>query len=160
MEQAGATEMEDGAVQEGALEDEALLGQADFVGIAKAVVQEIAPFFDLQKQVGDLKSALNGQMVATKEEAQPTSINPAPVAQKAVDQPTLESLMAEVTALRATVKSLQGDQPAAAGARATQSAETVVATTDPLMAGYKAVTDDPQNVVNSFLNGFQGFPRQ
>jgi hypothetical protein len=36
----------------------------------------------------------------------------------------------------------------------------VVATTDPLMAGYKAVTDDPQNVVNSFLNGFQGFPRQ
>jgi hypothetical protein len=158
MEQAGATEMEDGAAQEGALEDEALLGQADFVGIAKAVVQEIAPFFDLQKQVGDLKSALNGQMVATKEEA--PKAEPVVVVQKAADQPTLESLMAEVTALRATVKSLQGDQPVAAGARATQSAETVVATTDPLMAGYKAVTDDPQNVVNSFLNGFQGFPRQ
>lgn len=171
MEQAGATEMEDGAAQEGALEDEALLGQADFVGIAKAVVQEIAPFFDLQKQVGDLKSALNGQMVATKEDGLGTGhqavgstgdgriSHPVAVAQKDAE-PTIAELLSQVQALTATVKSLQGDQPVAAGARATQSAETVVATTDPLMAGYKAVTDDPQNVVNSFLNGFQGFPRQ
>lgn len=140
---------------ESALEDEAILGPADFAGIARAVIEGITPFFDLQKQVGDLKNAFNGQMVATKEPVNPAPAPVAPiaVAQKAAD-PTLESLMAEVTALKTSLKQIQSDQPIAAG-RATQSAETVVAATDPLLNGYKAVTDNPVGVVDRFMTDWK-----
>lgn len=158
------------------MEDEALLGPADYAGIAEAVVGKMIPFFDLHKQVGDLKQAFGSlqqpAQVATKEglgtghqaigstgdgRIQP-AFNPmatlnAHLATKAAEPTALEALQAQIASLTATVKSLQDDAPLAAG-RATQSAETVIQADNPLLNGYKAVADDPDSIVANFMNGF------
>jgi hypothetical protein len=73
----------------------------------------------------------------------------APVAAPAFDP---SGLLNEITALKATVAALQGDMPQAA--RASQSAETAVAPTDPLLNGYKDVSSDPEGVIAGFMKGF------
>lgn len=157
---AGATEQADGEAEEG-LDD--LLSDGDVNRVAQAVVALIQPLFDIHKQVGELKGALGGmapQAQTTKEPDQNTIadlIAQYQASQQTVKQaqPSTADLQARIAQMEQTIKTLQGDQPLAAGSRATQSAETIVAATDPLMSGYKSVTDNPDGIVASFMNGFR-----
>lgn len=176
MIEAGETEAEDGEMD---MADEPLLGPSDLAAIEKVLRAIIEPMFEIQKQVGDLKSVLSGmgtgQAVATKaEQPDQNAIAQMIAAYQASNQtvkqaaetiqatrgtgeaqPSTAELMAQIAQLQQTVKTLQGEQPLAATNRASQASETVVGADNPLMAGYKEVGDDPQSVVDSFLNGFR-----
>lgn len=173
MIEAGTTELDDGLADEGLeMDDGPLLAPADIQAIAAAVLEAITPIFDIQKQIGELKSALGG-VPATKQAAivaQPAipataqTIVPAPqpavqVVETVKQVSPLEAIQAQVAELQATVKALKGDLPEAASSRPTQSADTVVSADSQLLAGYKGVGvgDSPEEKVKAFLAGFPGF---
>jgi hypothetical protein len=163
MIEAGETEEADGEAE---LDVEDLLSDGDVRRVAAAVIEGLSPFFDIQKQVGELKGALGGMapQAHTTKEAPPTDpqamiaqmIAASQASNQTVKQaqPTTAELQAQIAAMQQTIKSLQGDQPLAASSRATQSAETIVDAGNPLVAGYKAVTDNPDGIVANFMNGF------
>lgn len=185
MVEAGATEMDDGMADEGLETESGLtLSDADIAAVAQAVIGLITPMFDIQKQIGELKSALGGVMSgtpATKQiqqqippgwqgqipaalqvaPPQPQAVIPAPqpaappaIVEKQASTPDFNALLANLAALTETVKQIKGDQPEAAYSRPSQASDTVVQADNPLLAGYKSVTDNPQGVVDSFLGGF------
>jgi hypothetical protein len=164
MIEAGTTEVDDGLADEmdmGA--DEPLLSPGDIQAIAAAVLEAIGPMFDIQKQIGELKSALGGAMPAPKTK-EADSVVTAPIVPVAVVETVktvspLEAIQAQMADLQKTIKELKGDQPEAATSRPTQSADTVVSTDNPLLANYKGigVGDSPEEKVKAFLSGFPGF---